>query len=429
MKRQALWAVTIGCLCAGGTGAALAADPTPTEQLGRAIFFDETLSLNENQSCASCHDPAAGWTGGTALINAHGAVYEGSIPGAFGDRKPPSAAYATQSPILFMDRAGLFTGGNFWDGRATGERLGNPAAEQAQGPFLNPKEQALPDRACVVYRVCMAAYPVALNDLVPGACAISWPSDTDTVCRTPADLVALSDADREQANIAYDLIAFAIAAYEASPEVNAFTSKFDYAHGGKGKGKGPKASKVKLSREEQRGLALFRGKAKCAKCHTLGDQPALFTDFTFDNLGLPPNPENPVYATSPDFVDAGLGGFLASRPDYADFAQENRGKHKVPTLRNVAQGPEGLIKAYGHNGYFKSLEGIVHFYNTRDVKPTCPGAYTEAEALAAACWPAPEVAENLNTEELGDLGLTPADEAAIVAFLKTLSDNFDPLVP
>ncbi len=74
----------------------------------------------------------------------HGAVYEGSIPGAFGDRKPPSSAYATFSPILYVDKKGTFVGGNFWDGRATGEILGNPAAEQAKGPFLNPMEQALP---------------------------------------------------------------------------------------------------------------------------------------------------------------------------------------------------------------------------------------------------------------------------------------------
>ena len=95
---------------------------------------------------------------------------------------------------------------------------------------------------------------------------------------------------------------------------------------------------------------------------------------------------------------------------------------------------ENDVKAYGHNGYFKSLEGIVHFYNTRDVKPTCPGAYTEAEALAADCWPGPEVAmwpppevaENVNTDELGDLGLSPEDEAAIVAFLRALSDGWTP---
>ena len=102
------------------------------------------------------------------------------------------------------------------------------------------------------------------------------------------------------------------------------------------------------------------------------------------------------------------------------------GKHKVPTLRNVGLGPEGVVKAYGHNGYFKTLEGIVHFYNTRDVKQACPGDYTEAQALAANCWPAPEVAENLNTRELGNLGLSPAEEAAIVAFLKTLSDGYTP---
>jgi len=82
------------------------------------------------------------------------------------------------------------------------------------------------------------------------------------------------------------------------------------------------------------------------------------------------------------------------------------------------------VKAYGHNGYFKSLQGIVHFYNTRDVLPACPGNYTEAEALAAKCWPAPEVEANVNRSELGNLRLTAAQERAIVAFLKTLSDGY-----
>ncbi|HEX6270256.1 MAG TPA: cytochrome-c peroxidase, partial [Anaerolineales bacterium] len=102
---------------------------TPEEQLGKLIFFDENLSINQNQSCAACHAPEVGWTGPVEEINMHGAVYEGSIPDAFGDRKPPSSAYATLSPIFHMDKKGLFVGGNFWDGRATGEKLGNPAAE------------------------------------------------------------------------------------------------------------------------------------------------------------------------------------------------------------------------------------------------------------------------------------------------------------
>ena len=66
----------------------------------------------------------------------------------------------------------------------------------------------------------------------------------------------------------------------------------------------------------------------------------------------------------------------------------------------------------------------MHFYNTRDVKPRCMGDYTEAQALAADCWPAPEVEATVNHDELGDLGLTPAQEKAIVVFLRTLSDGY-----
>ncbi len=404
------------------TSSAYAAILMPIEQLGKSIFFDINLSINQNQSCASCHDPDWGWTGPDSDINAGGAVYEGSIPGKFGDRKPPTSAYATPSPVFFNDK-GTFVGGNFWDGRATGETLGNPAADQAQGPFLNPVEQALPDKACVVNRVCTPIipedYPVSFEQVWGDeACDITWPVDVGTVCATEGASVALSVADQIKVDMDYDKIALSIAAYEDSPEVNAFSSKYDQTFGGG----------AKLSKQEQRGFALFRGKGQCHRCHISNGKQALFTDYTFDNLGVPKNPENPVYDVDPDFVDLGLGGFLATREDYADLAAENDGKQKVPTLRNVDLRPDGddVVKAYAHNGYFKTLEGIVHFYNTRDVKLTCDGAYTEEQALAADCWPAPEVAENVNTDELGDLGLTAVEEAAIVAFLKTLSDGFEP---
>jgi cytochrome c peroxidase len=320
-------------------------------------------------------------------------VYEGSILGAFGDRKPPSAAYATQSPILSVDRKGVFVGGNFWDGRATGEILGNPAAEQARGPFLNPVEQALPDADELVGLVCHGDYADLFMDV--------WGDDA---------------CDEANVDTAYDYIGLSIAAYEASNEVNAFTSKFDYS----------KKGMAKLSKEEQAGHALFLGKAKCAKCHIANAQRPLFTDYTFDNLGIPKNPGNPVYVHNPGFIDPGLGGYLATRADYAPFAAENMGKHKVPTVRNVGVGLPDITKAFGHNGYFKSLEGIVHFYNTRDIKPVCPGDFTEAQALAGNCWPAPEVPENVNDAELGNLGLKPDEEAAIVAFLKALSDGYAP---
>jgi cytochrome c peroxidase len=217
--------------------------------------------------------------------------------------------------------------------------------------------------------------------------------------------------------MAYDDIALSIAVYEASSEVNAFSSKYDATFHGK----------VKLSKQQQRGYALFRGKAMCHRCHISNGQEALFTDFTFDNLGVPKNPENPVYDYDPGFVDFGLGGFLMDAGYPEEVYQGELGKQKVPTLRNVDLRPsEDFVKAYGHNGYFKSLESIVHFYNTRDVKPICPGDYTEAEALAAGCWPPPEVAENVNTDELGNLGLSPDEEAALVAYMKTLSDGFQP---
>lgn len=398
-------------------GVASAAGPlSPEEQLGKSIFFDENLSLNRNQSCATCHDPAVGFTGPDSAINAHGSVYEGSIPGAFGDRKPPASAYMTMSPVLAMDRTGTWVGGNFWDGRATGWRLGSPAAEQAQGPFLNPAEQALGDSACVVHRVCTATYPVSLEDVWgPGSCAISWPADADATCAAGGSL-GLSGADRAASNATYDQIAFSIAAYEGSPEVDTYSSRYDQTFGGK----------ARLSKLEQRGLSLFRGKGGCSACHPVG-RMAVFTDFTFDNLGIPSNPENPVLTRDPNFVDLGLGAFLKAIGEPEDVYEDEMGKQKVPTLRNVDLRPSpDFVKAYAHNGYFKSLEGIVHFYNTRDVLPTCDGAYTEAEALAAGCWPAPEVAENVNTDELGDLGLSPDEEAAIVAFLGALSDGYQP---
>lgn len=395
----ALWLTTVI-----GSAQAL----TPVEQLGKSIFFDANLSVNGNQACAVCHKPEVGWTGPDPAINATGAVYEGSISGRFGNRKPPSSAYAPFSPILhyvIQKKEALFLGGNFWDGRATGEKLGNPAADQAQGPFLNPLEQALSTPADVVSRVCESSYAGLFKQV--------WGDD---VC------------DADKVNAAFDDIALSIEKFEASPESSAFTSKYDYYLKGL----------VRLTKEEKNGLDLFKSKGKCAHCHSVdpgpNGGPPLFTDFTYDNLGVPRNPENPFYnqaAFNPlgdRWIDLGLGAFLASRMDYQQFASANDGKQKVPTLRNVDKRPyEGFVKAYTHNGYFKSLKGIVHFYNTRDAKPRCLDPFTtEAEALAQNCWPAPEVPVNVNSKELGNLHLTEDQEAAIVMFLKTLSDGYQP---
>jgi cytochrome c peroxidase len=397
---------------------------TPKERLGKAIFFDRRLSVKTNQSCAACHSVETGFTGPEDNINEHGSVYEGSVAGRFGNRKPPTAAYATPSPILHFiteDNEALFIGGNFWDGNATGEKLGNPAADQALGPFLNPAEQALRDSACVVYQVCRTHGAAFSSVWGARSCWIAWPAGMDRMCRAEGGPIALPKVERTKVDAAYGKIGLSVAAYEASSEVNQFTSKFDYYLKGI----------VKLTKEEREGLNLFQGKGKCTNCHVIGEgrdaKGSLLTDFTYDNLGVPKNPENPVYLKDPEFVDQGLGGFLSTREDYQAFAAENRGKQKVPTLRNVDKRPyPGFVKAYMHNGYFKTLEGLVHFYNTRDVKPVCPGPYTEAQALVGGCWPPPEVKENMNDTELGNLQLTPDEEAAIVAFLKTLSDGYVP---
>ncbi|MDJ0807326.1 MAG: cytochrome c peroxidase [Gammaproteobacteria bacterium] len=419
---------------------------SPIEELGKKIYFDETLSLRENQACASCHVPDAGWVGDDSEINAHGAVYEGSVKHQFGNRKPPSAAYATVAPIFYADFGNrllgdndgdlefdpLFVGGNFWDGRATGWELGNPAADQAQGPFLNPVEQALPDMACVVYKVCEGEYGELFNKVWnPTLCRTlgeAWPNNIKGQCRQADGVIELSNQDRNRVDMAYDRVALSIAAFEGSSEVNAFTSKID-AH---------RAGEYDFNDQEIMGRDIFRGKGMCSDCHVgsrgPGDAPPLFTDFTYDNLGVPKNPENP--ATINGFVDPGLAGFLENVDGYAEYAATNLGKSKVPTLRNVGLGSceanpddeDCIVKAYMHNGFFKSLKSVVHFYNTRDVKPSCESLdifdATEEIALANDCWPAPEVTENVNTDELGDLGLTEEEEDALVAWMMAMSDGY-----
>jgi cytochrome c peroxidase len=352
------------------------------QELGKELFFDTNLSTPTGLACAGCHGPEVGYTGPDAAINAAGAVYEGAVAGRFGNRKPPSAAYAGDSPILHFDGT-KWVGGMFWDGRATGWTLGDPLAEQAQGPFLNPLEQNNASPQVVIDKVLASSY----KDLFLQVC-------TDS-------------------NTYYECIGRSIAAYERSKEVNPFSSKFDaYLD-----------NKAKLTKQEKDGFQLFLRKGKCAACHSVitrrSSERPLFTDFTYDNLGVPRNPLNPFYYEpewNPDganWVDTGLGGFLKAKPYSKTVYMAEWGKHKVPTLRNVDKRPyPGFVKAYGHNGYFKSLKEIVHFYNTRDV----PGAG----------WPSPEVAENINTAELGNLGLTDAEEEAIVAFLGTLSDGYVP---
>ena len=411
--------------------------------LGKALFFDPNLSVNGTQSCAACHAPEVGWTGPDAQINAGGAVYPGALPNRFGDRKPPASAYAGDSPVLYFDEEeGGWFGGMFWDGRATGMVLGDPLAEQAQGPYLNPLEQALPNAQVLCVKVKNSSY-AGLFEAVWG----------------PGSLDCAKDA-----NGVYEKIGRSVAAYERSPEVNPFTSKFDLfwdsagaagknvllircGTGGGGMGGGGMGGamgcpgggtngwmsyrNLGLTDAELQGLAVFNdpSRANCASCHTLepaADGYPLFTDFGYDNIGTPKNPENPFYAMpaawnpdGADFVDYGLGGFLKKAGYAPEEYEPELGKFKVPTLRNVDLRPSAdVVKAYAHNGFFKSLDDIVFFYHWRAAMDSGMGG--GGGGGMADMFPPPEVDQNLAT-----LDMFPRPQVDnIVTFLKTLSDGY-----
>jgi cytochrome c peroxidase len=335
------------------------------ESLGRKLYFDASLSEPAGQSCASCHLPSAGFADPDGELP----VSRGVDPAHFGNRNTPTTAYAAFTPEFHFDeQEGLYIGGLFHDGRAA------TLEAQAKGPFLNPLEMGNADAAMVVAKVAQADYAPLFKQLYGEN--------------------AFSDSGK-----AYDQIAEAIATFERSKLFSPFSSKYDaYLEG-----------KVQLSESEKRGLDLFNDEKKgnCAACHPSeksedGSHP-LFTDYSYDNIGVPKLKESPFYHVDAKFnpegdkvVDLGLGAIVKN--------PEENGKFKVPTLRNVA-----LTAPYMHNGAFKTLDEVVKFYNSRD---------------KSSKWGTPEVGENVNKDELGDLKLSAQEEKDIVAFMKTMSDGY-----
>ena len=337
------------------------------ERLGKLLFFEKSLSTPPGQACSACHAPEVAFTNPELELP----VSKGARPGLYGSRNDLTIAYAAFVPPLHRNKEeSIWVGGLFWDGRA------NSLAEQAQGPPLNPLEMANADTLTIAEKLRALSYAELFIE-VYGPYALSTPSR------------------------AFTNMADAIAAYEKTSEVSPFSSKYDHWLRGE----------TELSEHEFRGLKLFEAedKGNCAVCHPSRpaeeSSPPLFTDFTYDNLGTPRNPENPFYSLPSElnpegfeFIDLGLGETVS------DPAQN--GKFRVPTLRNVA-----ITAPYMHNGVFKTLFNVMAFYNTREV----------------AKWPAPEVSENVNMEELGKLGLTNQELEDLVAFLRTLTDGWNEL--
>lgn len=400
-------AISILAGCGGGgsdSTVATATNPqTAKAQVGRLIFSDTALSASGKQSCATCHDPS----------NAFGPSDNRSVPlggpsmDLSGFRATPSLMYGSFTPRFSIASDGTPSGGFFRDGRSLS------LADQAQQPFLTPFEMANATPADVAAKLATRPY-LSEFEAVFGA----------DIMRDPTQVLAAIGA--------------ALAAYQTEePSFHPFSSKFDYYLKGR----------ATLSPIELKGLALFNDptKGNCATCHVsrgANGNPPLFTDFTYDNVGLPRNWKITANQAGPQLSYVPQNG-NALGGDYAyydlglcgPFNTENAfrgslcGNFKVPTLRNVA-----LRHQLFHNGVFDNLNDAVTWYVTRDTNPTrwygkqdgtpdllyndLPRSHTRNVNVSEVPY-VQSLAPTLDTQEISD----------VIAFLCTLTDGYDPQNP
>ena len=368
------------------------------ERLGKDIFEDASLSEPPGVACISCHKPETAFqSNNNSPIRA---VAQGSRHGHFGKRNVPTIAYAVFSPLFGFgtekNEGGEIehppSGGQFLDGRAA------DLSAQVEGPLLDADEMNNPSKAAVVNKVRQRPYAQQVRTL-------------------------FGDKVFDDPNNAFTKIASSVAAFESTRAFHPFSSKFDAVLRGK----------AAFTATEKKGFALFKNpqKGNCIACH-VGKEDSknpsdwLFTDFTYDTVGVPRNPTIP-YNADHGYYDLGLcrqTGIEQKAPAGVD-TQTMCGAFKVPTLRNVA-----LTAPYMHNGAFDSLRQVVSFYATRDTSPEAwypknpDGSVDKFDDLPK------QFRTNVNTSEAPydrKVGETPRlndDEIdAIVAFLKTLTDE------
>ncbi len=391
-------AVAVGVSACGGGGGASSSSSASTNAaaadtmsaaalLGEKIFRDTSLSASGRLACITCHDAALGHASPFTTAVAFG----GPNMDQPGTRVPPALNYLRYNSAFHFAADGTPTGGFTWDGRA------NTLADQARVPFLADNEMANPDVASVAAKLRAASYAEEFKAAF-GANIFADPAAT------------------------FDRAVFALERYQREdPDFAPFSSKFDAFTAGK----------AKLTDQELRGLALFnRGdKGNCTACHPstkpANAPAALFTDFTFDSLGVPRN--NTIAANADaSYFDLGLCG-----PARADLAGRSDlcGAFKVPSLRNV-----GLRKRFFHNGQFDSLEQVVRFYVTRDTNADQWYPLDPLLGTAISYNDIPDAQRgNVNTLEVpynrhaGDApALNAAEIQDLVAFLRTLSDGYTP---
>jgi cytochrome c peroxidase len=343
--------------------------------LGRALFFDPNLSLNRNQSCATCHDSAR------AFIDSRGNGVEGAVSlgddgRSLGDRNAPGLTYVASTPPLRRGADGAYEGGLFHDGRA------RDLVDQAGQPMLNPREMNMPDAAAVVARVNdNPLYVAALREL--GA--------TGSVDET------------------FTAVRGALAAFERTQLFASYDSRYDRALRGE----------LSLTREEELGRMLFFSSlTNCSNCHVLdktaADPREPFTSFRYFNIGVPPNTAVRS-ANGHTAIDRGL----RDNPDIHD--DELAGKFRVPTLRNVA-----VTGPYMHNGVFRDLGTVLLFYN----QYLAINEQNLTNPETGRSWESPEVPNTIDRDLLRT-GL-PLDDTriqALTAFLRALTDQrYEPLL-
>ncbi len=373
-KRWASAAFLIACCLAVSVRGQDSTSDTALVDLGRALFFDQNLSLNRTQSCATCHDPNRAFSDGRPSP-VGGAVSLGADGHTLGERNAPSAAYAALIPPLYRDAAGVWAGGLFHDGRA------QDLADQAGQPILNPVEMQMPDAASVVARV------------------IENPTYVSQI-KQLFGIDASTSIDRT-----FAAVRSALAAFEQTPLFVAFDSRYDrYLNG-----------EVRLTEEEELGRMLFFSPlTNCSSCHQLNTNgPASrdpFTNYGYFNIGVPANLT--VRARSPAGVPLPDRG-LRANPAIDDDALS--GKFRVPTLRNVA-----VTSPYMHNGVFENLTTAVAFYN----KYVIDNQDSATNPETGKPWGASDFPTTIDRARLR-VG-QPMDEARIavvVAFLRTLTDR------
>lgn len=351
-------------------------------ELGEQIFSDPTLSASGRLSCAGCHNEAKAHGPDNDLAVQLG----GPLLDQQGNRSAPSTNYLSFNTAFFFAADGTPTGGFFWDGRASSLQ------DQASHPLLAANEMANASKADVVDKLSRASYADVFRQVF-GADIFSRPDD------------------------AFDRLTLALQAYQREgTDFRAFTSKYDEFLRGN----------VSLSDQELRGLALFNSptKGNCQACHPSakgadGRFP-LFTDFSYDNLGVPRNTALTQNA-DPAFYDLGLcaRADLPNRPDLC-------GAFKVPSLRNV-----GLRQAIFHNGRFKTLKEALTFYVQRDTNPEKWYALNPDGSVNKFDYLPAQYRGNVNTTEApynrqpGDApALSDAEVDDVIVFLQTLTDGY-----